>query len=675
MSTLRVDYGGRTFSFEEPRVVSLGRDPSCDIVLTGPSASRRHAELRSNGTGWTLVDTGSSGGTWLNGTRVAEVRLNGPTVVRLGGLDGDQVDLTVAGLEAARPAFPAGAPAPAGPPPGLDMTVVPGRGPVVPGGFPGAPGGPPGVLVRIGSTSKRFTPGTIVRIGRDPANEIVIDDPAVSRLHATVEMRSDGWWYLDRSTAGTFDEEDRVTNKRLDEPITLMLGHPTAGAEVELVPIVDAQKAQQAIAGRKRKRAALVVGGIVAALVLVGGGIAAVALTGDDDDPTSGGSGDGGSDLSAAELDRAKAASTWIIAVDENGDSLYTGSGAIISEDGLVLTNAHVGKPSSPGQYPPADDPAGLLIALPPEDNVDAAVEIQYTAEPVVSDGVLDLAVLQITGDAEGNAIAPEDLELPEPIPLGDSDDVQTGDDLTALGFPGIAAITLGDKTHRGLTVTRGVASTFNAEDPIGDRAWIDSDLRLGSGNSGGPSIDNDGRLVGINSAVVTAGTAQGQAGEFTGGSALIRPVNLATEIIGIAEEGGDPAYVSPYLDQMDTPPPPDEMGGDASVESGGWSTDGQGGCATPSTIDNPQVLPGVRLPATLFAEYVVSGVPSGTPLEVQFWSLDGSEQLGSITDAWGEDESELCITITVDVPEGLDGLNAVLILGDLEAENPVILQ
>jgi hypothetical protein len=59
----------------------------------------------------------------------------------------------------------------------------------------------------------------------------------------------------------------------------------------------------------------------------------------------------------------------------------------------------------------------------------------------------------------------------------------------------------------------------------------------------------------------------------------------------------------------------------------------------------------------------------------VQFWSLDGSEQLGSITDAWGEDESELCITITVDIPEGLDGLNAVLILGDLEAENPVILQ
>src|SRR5690606_35656954 len=124
-------------------------------------------------------------------------------------------------------------------PAAMAQTMVPGAmapvgGPPGPGGF----GSGPGLLVRTDGGSKRFGPGTVVRLGRDPGSEVAIDDPAVSRLHATVEMRPDGnWWFVDRSTAGTFDGEDRVAQRKLEGPTTLMLGHPTAGAEVEIVPI------------------------------------------------------------------------------------------------------------------------------------------------------------------------------------------------------------------------------------------------------------------------------------------------------------------------------------------------------------------------------------------------------------------------------------------------------
>jgi len=663
MSTLTVETGGRSWTFEEPLVVTIGRDPASMVALTGASTSRRHAELRSDGNGWVLVDVGSSSGTFLNGTRVTEVRLTGQTEIRFGAPDGEPMRLSVQGAPQAppRPGHPAG-PA-AGIPPGLDQTIVPGAGPA----FPGLGGGP-GVLVRVRGEGKRFAPGTIVRIGRDPSGEVVVDDPSVSRLHATVEMRSDGWWFFDRSTAGTFDEEDRVTQRRLEEPATLMLGHPTAGVEVEVVPIVAAGQAQKRLAAKKRNRALVLGAAAVAVLVVVAG---AIGLTWwlDDDEPSSNLASE---ELTDAELNRAKAASVWIIAVDDSGQSIYTGSGSLISEDGKILTNAHVGKPSAPGQEPPAEDPAGLLVAFPPANDLDGAVEVKYSAEPLVADGVLDLAVLQITGDKDGNEIAPEDLDLPEPMPVGDSDDVETGDDIRALGFPGLAAITLDDPTHRGLTVTRGVVSTFNAEDGVGDRAWIDSDIRIGSGNSGGASINNDGELVGINSAVVTAGTSQGQAGEFTGGSALIRPVDLAADILEIADDGGDPSYVSPFLDDVPEPPDPDDMTG-LNLESGGWSLDGAATCANPSTPDSPQTLTGAEIPGTVYAEYTVTGVPDGTPFEIQFWSLDGSEQLGRIDGSWDQGSETVCVAVTVEVPVEIEGVNAVLVIGDTAVDNPVL--
>lgn len=660
MTTLQVEIGDRSWAFDGDRAITVGRDPQADIPLTGNTVSRRHAELRPGGGGWTLVDVGSSAGTYVGGNRVDELRLTGRGSVRIGGAEGEELRYVVAD---ARPAAE-GAVLPAA---GLGPTVVPGG--VVPGGY--LPG--PALLVRAGATSRRFVPGAAVRIGRDPANEIVIDDSSVSRLHAVVESRPDGWWFVDRSTAGTFHDEDRIRVKLVDEPTKVMLGHPTAGVEVEIVPIVEARQAQKAIAGRKRRRSALVVGGIAAAVLLAGGGVAAVALLGDDD---SSGGDDPAADagLTTAELDRAKLASVLILSVDETDTVLGNGSGSIISEDGLILTNAHVADPDAPGQYPPGEQPAGYLIALTSEDD-DLPAAPSYTAETIVSDGVLDLAVMQITGDAAGNPIDPADLDLPEPLPLGDSDTLRTGDEITALGFPSVAHVATDEEfERRALTVTRGVVSTFLREEPVDEtRAWIDSDIRIGSGNSGGASINEDGELVGINTAVVTEATTAetGDGGNFTAGSARIRPVGLAEEIIAIAQGGGDPGYVSPYLQEA---PPPEDVTG-ASLLSGGWSVDGGATCATTSTVDSVQILAGAIIPGTVYAEYVVSGVPDGMPFEVQFWTLDGTTQLGAVEGTWEQGMDEVCVAIQVDVPEPIEGLNAALFLSGSGVDNPVRFQ
>ncbi|MBS4753156.1 trypsin-like peptidase domain-containing protein [Nocardioides sp. zg-ZUI104] len=664
MSTLHVALGGQNFTFEAPRVVTIGRDPGSDIVLRGPSVSRRHGELRSDGSGWVFVDVGSSSGTWQGPVRVSEVRLSGRTALRFGSTDGEELVLTPAAA-APRPAVPV----PGGfPPPGLAQTVLPGAGPV--GGGP-APG--PGLLVRTPTGPRRFPPGSVVRIGRDPAGEVVVDDPSVSRLHGVIEGRPNGWWYVDRSTAGTYVDEDKIVTRKVEEPTTFMLGHPTAGVELEVVPVVAAGAAQKSLARTKRRRTAtsfvVALGLIVAAAGLA---VGLVAFNGGDDDKGTGPT--VGEGLTDAELDRAKLASVLVVAVDPSGQPLYTGSGTIISSDGLILTNAHVGKPSAPGQYPPAQDPGGLLIALTSEKD-DSPAAASYSAEAIVADGVLDLAVLKITGDAQGDPIEDGDLDLPQPIELADSDELRTGDEITALGFPAVAHVASDDGLDRALTVTRGVVSTFLKEAAVeSSRAWIDSDIRIGSGNSGGASIDEDGRLVGINTAVVTEATVgqSGEGGAFTGGSARIRPANLAAKIIDIAKDGGDPDYVSPYYEEM--PDPPADPMGTASAGGAGWSVDGVSDCATPSTLQNPQRLSGVSLPGTVFAHFRVIGLSDGTEFTVEVYSPE-DELIGSLEGRWTLGDDEVCAVVGIDLPAGLTGANAVLVVGESQVPNPVVFE
>jgi putative serine protease PepD len=692
MSTIRIQSSARTWSSETARVFRVGRDPGCDIVTDEGTVSRAHAELRPLGAGpvaqgWEVVDLGSSLGTWVNGRRVERAELTGTTVVGLGD-QGRGFSITVTVTPASAPATgpavpaPAGAP-PAGPPP-LDATIVGGRLLPTPGA-PGAPGAPPagsgpshpGLLVRRRLDSDlRFAGNAAVRVGRDPALEVLADDSAVSRLHAVLEPGPEGWRWTDRSTGGSYVDGERISTLVITEPTEISLGHPTAGYEIEVVPVLAAGEAVAALTRRKRRRGLAVAGAVVAVVVLVAGSVLLGNVLSDGD-------GDGvpvaqdtgpvpDTGLDTAELDRAKAASVFLTAIDASGEPVYTGSGSIISDDGLILTNAHVGDPSAPGQgAAEAADPAYLLVSTTSGSD-DVPAEPTYRAESIVADGYLDLAVLQITGDADGNDVDLAALDLPEPLPLGTSSDVRTGDEITALGYPAIGNVT--SELSKPLTVTRGVVSTFQADPVIGtERGFIDSDVRLGSGNSGGPSINDAGEIIGINTAVITANSDS--AGAITSGSALIRPVDLAGDILDIARSGGDPDYVSPYVDEL---PPTEELPVDVAFESAGWVGGGQeGSCAGTSTVEDPQIM-SVAPGELLYAEYLITGVPDGTPIGVTLYSLDGTEVIGSLQDTWSFGADRTCIYVPFEAPDGVPGVNGVFVVGpEAEAvvDNPLAYQ
>lgn len=66
------------------QVVTIGRLPDCGIPLSDPNASRVHAEIRPSGTGWMVVDLGSTNGTRVNGDRIGERLLRDGDVISIG---------------------------------------------------------------------------------------------------------------------------------------------------------------------------------------------------------------------------------------------------------------------------------------------------------------------------------------------------------------------------------------------------------------------------------------------------------------------------------------------------------------------------------------------------------------------------------------------------------------
>jgi serine protease Do len=158
-------------------------------------------------------------------------------------------------------------------------------------------------------------------------------------------------------------------------------------------------------------------------------------------------------------------------------EPLWSGSGSIVSPDGFILTNAHVVDP---------EDYQTITYAIGLTDRTDQPPEFEYLAEVVVVDYVLDLAVIKIVSDMDGNSVS---VSLPY-IALGDSDEIDIGTDLRILGFPGIGGDTI--------TFTEGAVSGFTQERGIEGRAWIKTDATIAGGNSGGMAANDSGQLIAV---------------------------------------------------------------------------------------------------------------------------------------------------------------------------------
>ncbi|TWG92323.1 putative serine protease PepD [Nocardioides sp. J9] len=467
------------------------------------------------------------------------------------------------------PSFPA--PPPSGPP------VGPPSGPPAgqrPGGFPGdrpggAPGlppaiegndatqvlaatprqGPPGygapppqrtgpdLLLVVEGREHRFRHPAQVTVGRRGDCTVVVADPACSRVHGRIDAKPGGWVYTNLSNEGSWLDGRRVDVRHFDERVAVRLGHPVAGTELTLVPILSAAEEERRIARRRLRRRLAIVGAVAAGLLLVVGVLGAALLIGRDDDgaPTTGERPDptGGTSsmdtLTDAELDAAKAATVKITAetTDEIGRPVsYGGSGSIIREDGLILTNAHVAAPASPGlseQYsgPTIEDPEYLLIHLT-DGMTDMNSEPTYRARVVEADGLLDVAVIQVYANADGSDLDDE-VDLPT-VPVGTSAELRAGDDVTVLGFPAVA------RSEDSITVTTGVVSTIINDPELGPRSELDTDARIAPGNSGGMAINNDAELIGIPTALLSDLNTPVLSGR-------IRSIDVVKDLIDRAED------------------------------------------------------------------------------------------------------------------------------------------
>ena len=138
----------------------VGREPTCDVVVSDGSVSRKHAQLEQRPNGWFVVDQGSANGTFVNSQRVTETQLHNGQELRFGGI-GFRIELegadeaatiltsapevTVMQEAVKRPAPPAGPPAPP-PPPAVKPAAPPWSTtpkPPVPPAPPAAPEPPP----------------------------------------------------------------------------------------------------------------------------------------------------------------------------------------------------------------------------------------------------------------------------------------------------------------------------------------------------------------------------------------------------------------------------------------------------------------------------------------------------------------------------------------------------
>ena len=166
------------------------------------------------------------------------------------------------------------------------------------------------------------------------------------------------------------------------------------------------------------------------------------------------------------------------------------GSGIIVSEDGYILTNAHVVADANKEQG------ANVLFY----DNSKATAKILYVDE------TLDLAVIKV--DKKGLT----------PIEMGDSEQVKVGDKAIAIGNP--VGLNLQS------TLTSGYISGVNRSIQMEDSSVLDglfqTDAAINSGNSGGALLNKSGQLIGINTAKV----------QSTDGIGFAIPINIAKPIV-----------------------------------------------------------------------------------------------------------------------------------------------
>ncbi|PTQ74988.1 trypsin-like peptidase domain-containing protein [Celeribacter persicus] len=178
------------------------------------------------------------------------------------------------------------------------------------------------------------------------------------------------------------------------------------------------------------------------------------------------------------------------------------GSGVIVSGDGLVVSNYHV-----------VGEASDIRVVL--------SDKREYKGEVILADKEADVAVLRLDGATD----------LPA-LPFADSDALEVGDLVLAIGNPfGV-----------GQTVSSGIVSGLarsGSAIPGGAGSYIQTDAAINPGNSGGALVDMSGRLVGINTSILSRSGG-------SNGIGFAIPANLVREFARQAE-AGQTRFIHPW--------------------------------------------------------------------------------------------------------------------------------
>ncbi|MFG3282700.1 S1C family serine protease [Streptomyces sp. NPDC048111] len=372
----------------------------------------------------------------------------------------------------------------------------------------------------------------------------------------------------------------------------------------------DPWGAPQHPAPRKKRAGGLIAAVVVAALVAGGVGGAIGYFAADHED----GNGSGSTTVSSSDTPKdfkrdpgtvagvAANSLPSVVTIEAQGNDGEggTGTGFIYDKEGHILTNNHVVASAASG--------GGKLSATFSNGK-------KYDAEVVGRAQGYDVAVIKLKN-------APANLK---PLSLGDSDKVAVGDSTIAIGAPfGLSnTVTTGIISAK----NRPVASSDGQNSKASYMSALQTDASINPGNSGGPLINSAGAVIGINSAIQSAGTGgmgQSQAGSIGLGFAI--PINQAKNVAEQLIKTGQPVY--PVIGASVGI----QQGGGGGAAPGG-GTDGaqisaQGsGSQQPITPGGPADKAGLK-PGDVITKFGDMPIDSGPTLISEIWTHKPGDQV-----------------------------------------------
>lgn len=203
------------------------------------------------------------------------------------------------------------------------------------------------------------------------------------------------------------------------------------------------------------------------------------------------------------------------------------GSGVIVGADGSILTNYHV--------IHDKENRLHEIFVIGRFSKPDEAPQLQCAGHPNRSklQPELDLALIKCDMDLDGRTWNPTSAGgIWATLAEARASDIKMGQRLFVLGYPDVGG--------GGLTMSEGEVEGWTGEDGTQGRDFIKTDASITHGNSGGPVVDDQGKLVGVASAFRTKVSANGNIVE-TAQIGLVRPLGAASDLLAIAAAGWTP--------------------------------------------------------------------------------------------------------------------------------------